>query len=150
VWGALETLEDITEQKMNEEGLRAANKKLNLLADTTRHDILNTLTVLSGSIDLIRDEISDLPASVYLQSIDKALDTIYRQILFTRDYQNLGVSAPIWQSLHAIIEKMVVSVLLLTLRCIRRMLIIPSVQMPCSLMSSQILLITLASWRYSY
>ncbi|HOJ95282.1 MAG TPA: ATP-binding protein, partial [Methanospirillum sp.] len=110
VWGALETLEDITEQKMNEEGLREANKKLNLLSETTRHDILNTLTVLSGAMDLIRDEISD-HASQYLEPVDKALDTIYRQILFTRDYQNLGVTSPIWQSLPAIIEETIIHVL---------------------------------------
>jgi len=111
VWGALETLEDVTEQKMNEEGLREANKKLNLLSETTRHDILNTLTVLTGAIDLIRDEISDQAASSYLQPVDTALDTIYRQILFTRDYQNLGITSPVWQSLPAIIEETIIQVL---------------------------------------
>ncbi len=110
VWGALETLQDITDQKMNEEGLREANKKLNLLSETTRHDILNTLTVLSGAMDLIRDEISD-HASQYLEPVDKALDTIYRQILFTRDYQNLGVTSPIWQSLPDIIEETIIPML---------------------------------------
>jgi len=111
IWGALETLEDVTEQKMNEEGLREANKKLNLLSETTRHDILNTLTVLTGAIDLIRDEISDQAVSSYLQPVDKALDTIYRQILFTRDYQNLGITSPVWQSLPAIIEETIIQVL---------------------------------------
>lgn len=111
IWGALETLEDVTEQKMNEEGLREANKKLNLLSETTRHDILNTLTVLTGAIDLIRDEISDQAVSSYLHPVDKALDTIYRQILFTRDYQNLGITTPVWQSLQTIIEETIIRVL---------------------------------------
>lgn len=111
VWGALETLEDVTEQKMNEEGFREANKKLNLLAETTRHDILNTLTALTGAIDLIRDEISEQAVSSYLQPVDRALDTIYRQILFTRDYQNLGVTTPVWQSLKTIIEETIIRVL---------------------------------------
>ena len=96
---------------MNEEGLREANKKLNLLSETTRHDILNTLTVLTGAIDLIRDEISDQAVSSYLHPVDKALDTIYRQILFTRDYQNLGITTPVWQSLQTIIEETIIRVL---------------------------------------
>ena len=108
IWGALETLEDISEQKMNEEGLQSANKKLNLLSDTTRHDILNTLTVLNGAVDIIRDEFPDKIISSYLQPVDKALDTIHRQILFTRDYQNLGVKAPLWHSLKALIEETIV------------------------------------------
>lgn len=107
VWGALETLEDITEQMMNEEGLKQANKKLNLLAETTRHDILNSLTVLTGAMDLIKDEIRDLDVFSYMVPAEKALDTIYRQILFTRDYQNLGVTAPVWQSIPTLIEEQV-------------------------------------------
>ena len=114
VWGALETLEDITEQIMNEEGLQAAIKKLNLLSDITRHDILNTLTVLNGAVDIIRDEceeFEDRPILPYLVPVDKALDTIHRQILFTRDYQNLGIKAPLWQSLHELIEEEIVHIL---------------------------------------
>ena len=93
---------------MNEEGLRQANKKLNLLADITRHDILNTLTVLTGAIDLIRDEITDTKTMNYINPVDKALNTIYRQILFTRDYQNLGITAPYWQHLSELIKEHVI------------------------------------------
>jgi signal transduction histidine kinase len=37
--------------------------------------------------------------------VDKALETIYRQIVFTRDYQNLGVAAPFWQHLPALFQE---------------------------------------------
>ncbi|NLV26029.1 MAG: PAS domain S-box protein [Methanomicrobiales archaeon] len=105
IWGGLETLEDITEQKMNEEGFRQANKKLNLLADITRHDILNTLTVLSGAFDIIKDEIAEKNFETDISPVEKALGTIYRQILFTRDYQNLGITAPYWQNLINLIQE---------------------------------------------
>lgn len=104
VWGALETLEDISDQKMNEESLIQANKKLNLLSDITRHDILNSLTVLSGSMDLIREEARDPEVAGYIGAAERSLDTIHRQITFTRDYQNLGVTAPKWQSLKNIVK----------------------------------------------
>ncbi|MDD1724827.1 MAG: ATP-binding protein, partial [Methanospirillum sp.] len=109
IWGALETLEDITEQKMSVEGLRLANQKLNLLSDITRHDILNSLTVLVGSIDLIREESSDPALTSYIDQAEKALDSIRRQITFTRDYQNLGVTAPIWQDLSQVIQDSIIS-----------------------------------------
>jgi len=105
VWGALETLEDISEQKMNEESLLQANKKLNLLSDITRHDILNSLTVLSGSMDLFREEAGDPDVIRYIRVAERSLDTIHRQITFTRDYQNLGVTAPKWQSMKDIVRE---------------------------------------------
>lgn len=105
VWGALETLEDITDQKMNEESLLQANKKLNLLSDITRHDILNSLTVLSGSMDLIREEAHDPEVAGFIGAAERSLDTIRRQITFTRDYQNLGITAPKWQNLTEIVKE---------------------------------------------
>lgn len=108
VWGALETLEDISEQKMSVEGLRLANQKLNLLSDITRHDILNSLTVLTGSIDLIREESRDPDQVAYIDTAEKALDSIRRQITFTRDYQNLGVTAPVWQNLSQVIQESII------------------------------------------
>lgn len=39
---------DITERKQVEQALQLANKKLNLMAEITRHDIRNKLTVLGG------------------------------------------------------------------------------------------------------
>jgi|GEM_PF-6898398 len=40
---------DISEIQMTQESLQLANRKLNLLADITRHDIRNKLTVIGGT-----------------------------------------------------------------------------------------------------
>ena len=99
-------LADITERKRAEMALQQVNKQLNLLSSITRHDILNQLLVLKGYLELSH-EVIDNPATLidYIKKVEKAADTIEHQITFTRDYQELGVAAPEWQSMNASIQK---------------------------------------------
>ena len=96
---------DITERKRAEEALRQANKQLNLLSDITRHDITNQLLVLKGYLELSHDVI-DKPEALkeYIKKEQQAAITIEHQIMFTKDYQELGVAAPEWQNVNASIE----------------------------------------------
>ena len=108
---------DTTERKRAEEALRQANKQLNLLSSVTRHDILNQLMALKGYLYL-SNEMIDNPAILtgYIQKEEQAANAIERQITFTRDYQELGVAAPEWQSVNASIKK---AVLGLPMRAVR-------------------------------
>ena len=92
---------DITERKWVEEALRQANKKLNLLSDITRHDILNQLMGLQGYIMLSRG-IIDKPEKLleFIKKEQQIANTIEEQIKFTKDYQNLGVATPTWQKIN--------------------------------------------------
>ena len=96
---------DITDQKRSERAIVEANRKLNLMSEVTRHDILNQLLVLSGYLDLVRNLSSDPKATDYLDRCNDAIRTIRTQISFTRDYQNIGVLAPEWQSVPGIISR---------------------------------------------
>ena len=96
---------NITEQKLTEKSLIEANKKLNLLNSITRHDILNQMTVLLGYLDLSVTGCQDETQKNYLEKEKKAADTIYHQILFTRDYQDIGVNTPAWQDVSALIDR---------------------------------------------
>jgi PAS domain S-box-containing protein len=100
------TVRDITEQKRAEEALRQANKQLNLLSSITRHDILNQLMALKGYLELSHEMI-DNPTTLlgYIQKEEKAANTIEAQITFTKNYQALGVTAPVWQNVNASINK---------------------------------------------
>ena len=83
--------------------LRKANKKLNVLSSLTRHDILNQVQVLLSYSELLEDETpDDAPGHGYIDKIVEATRRIYRQILFTQDYQDLGVEAPMWQVVDVI------------------------------------------------
>lgn len=87
---------DISKNKKAEEALQQANRRLNLLNNVTRHDILNQMTSLLGNIQLSRQKISDPEILKYIDKEEQAAETIRSQILFTRDYQNIGVHSPQW------------------------------------------------------
>jgi PAS domain S-box-containing protein len=94
---------DITERKQVEEALHHANNKLNLLSSITRHDINNQLTVLQGYLTLIEQKQSDPVLNNYLQKAATAAERISSMIQFTKEYENIGVHAPIWQDCHTLL-----------------------------------------------
>jgi PAS domain S-box-containing protein len=110
--------EDITERRVLETemhyheselnryalALTLANRKLHLLSNITRHDILNKLTGLMGYQELIKDEFPDPKLREYLTLESEIIEIMALQIQFTRDYQDLGIEAPQWFSLKETIH----------------------------------------------
>lgn len=92
----LSVVEDISGQKSAEEAFRIANRKLKILSEITRHDILNQLMVIMGSLEITEDYISDQKGMEYLANIKKASTAVRRHIEFAREYENLGVNKPVW------------------------------------------------------
>ena len=106
VEGRLVIIRDVTEAYLYREALKEANKKINLMSSITRHDILNQVNVLSGYTELLSERlpanlINDPKTERYLNNLKKSIETIHSQILFTGDYQNLGVESPVWQSFRS-------------------------------------------------
>ncbi len=99
------TFRDITKRKRSEDALRKANRQLGLLTSITRHDILNKVTVILGYSSLARSESSDPQVSGYLEKIESATQMIKSQIEFTRVYQDVGTSEPLWQRLTELVPK---------------------------------------------
>ena len=94
-------LERTAELAQIKEAYQRANVKLNLLSSITRHDILNQLTALKGYLELT-DLSPEDPALLrkYHERELKIADSIQHQILFTREYQDIGVKDPVWQDLN--------------------------------------------------
>jgi len=90
---------DITDQKNAEKRIGMMNRKLNLLNDITRHDMLNQLTVLHSLLDLADEQSADPVTKRYLIRAGQVIDTIHAQIAFSHDYQTIGVESPQWQDL---------------------------------------------------
>jgi PAS domain S-box-containing protein len=107
ITGILLVAIDITERKQAEDALALASKKLNLLSSVTRHDMLNQLTALKGYIDLSVEELDEEMRAKFIRNEGIIADTLERQITFTREYQDLGVNAPVWQNVLASVEKAV-------------------------------------------
>jgi len=98
----LSVIRDITERKRADRAIQLTNKKLNLLSSVTRHDINNQLMVLKLSLEMIQTSLDDKEkVREYISRGELAADTIHRQISFTREYKDLGVSAPTWQDVRA-------------------------------------------------
>jgi PAS domain S-box-containing protein len=93
---------DITARKRAEDALYMAHKKLNLLSSITRHDILNQLLILKSYLILSQSSKGDLQKMTDLVEKGQHIaEIIEMQISFTREYQNLGVKAPVWQNMEA-------------------------------------------------
>ena len=67
--GVICTAVDITDNKLSQEALTQANKKLNLLNNVTRHDILNQLTALLGFLEISRQDTKDPGLLKYLEKV---------------------------------------------------------------------------------
>jgi PAS domain S-box-containing protein len=108
---------DITEQKITEmiqeqynaaatrhaEDITRVNDKLNLLNSITRHDILNQLTAILGYLEMTQMKFPDPSLQEYIDKEIHAAHNIQTQIMFTKDYQDIGVQSPGWFNVRKII-----------------------------------------------
>lgn len=101
---------DITDKALAEEAVRKANAKLNIFNSITRHDILNQLTVLKGNLELSREHEDDPARRTVLAKELAAANAIQALILFTRDYQDIGITPPEWQDLATAIKNSVTGI----------------------------------------
>ena len=106
VAGARIILDDISEQKRSEIALDKANKKLNLLSEITRHDILNQIMVVQGYAEFAEELSVDTVQKDYLRKVKDAAAAIRRYTDFAREYERLDMKKPVWLSLYGMIGRM--------------------------------------------
>jgi len=108
--GAILTIEDQTDSKNRENDIKEKNKKLHLLSSITRHDILNQVTRIIMVLEEIQDfsvVLADQELREYIDVIDESIRVIHDLILFTRQYQEIGVMEPFWQDIEKVIESVI-------------------------------------------
>jgi PAS domain S-box-containing protein len=96
---------EIGERLRAEEKIRAANRKLSTLSSITRHDILNQVSAIVVYLALIEETVTDREMVEYVKKIQHLTRLIQKQIGFTRDYQEVGADAPLWQSVPVAVRK---------------------------------------------
>ncbi len=83
--------------------IRQTNEKLNLLNTITRHDILNQLTAILGYLDMMKMKFPDPSLQDFIEKEIHAAHNIKTQIMFTKDYQDIGAQSPGWFNVRKII-----------------------------------------------
>jgi len=92
-----------TQLQQHANALAQMNDKLNLLNSITRHDILNQLTVVLGYLEIMKMKFPDPALQEIIDKEMLAASNIQTQIMFTKDYQDIGVQSPHWFDLRKVI-----------------------------------------------
>ena len=103
-WRIIIIVRDITERKRAEEALRQASKKLTLLSSITRHDIDNQIVALMGFLKILEKKQPDPTLGEYFQKISATVKRISTMIRFTKQYEQIGVHAPVWQDIRMLVR----------------------------------------------
>jgi len=82
-----------------------ANRKLRLLSSVTRHDISNQLTALQNFLSFLDLEPSGTSWRRHLDRASESADRIASIIRFNREYEEIGVKAPVWHDCRTLVER---------------------------------------------
>jgi len=94
------------ERKKVEDALEKANKKLQLMASITRHDLLNQLMALHEYIELALVEKNAEPEKAwkYILTADGIVNQTVNTVRFTGDYQKVGIKSAVWHNVSTLID----------------------------------------------
>ncbi len=96
---------DITQSKKLENALILSNKKMQTVSSITCHDIRNYLMGLFEYTELLSDtEINDIQKK-YLDKIRETTNMINCQIIFSQEYESVGINEPKWQNISSLLSK---------------------------------------------
>ncbi|PKL63396.1 MAG: hybrid sensor histidine kinase/response regulator [Methanomicrobiales archaeon HGW-Methanomicrobiales-2] len=95
------------ERKRVEKALADANRKLQLMASITRHDLLNQLAALRGYLDLAQMLREREPANAWrhVESAGEIVNRIDNTLRFTAEYQKVGATSPLWQEVRTLVGR---------------------------------------------
>ena len=96
---------DVSERMRMEHTLHRANKKLNVLASITRHDIQNKVTILLGYLTRAKKRETDPEVREYLDRQEIAAKAIRDEIAITRDFKDLGSDSPEWLNIGEMVAE---------------------------------------------
>ncbi len=100
---------DVTERVSNEQALRQANKKLELMTHLIKHDTLNQLNTIIGYADLARKGDPEMVKKA-IGRIITASKVIMKQLEFSSSYQETVRGIPVWKSLGEVIDSSILAI----------------------------------------
>ena len=99
--------EENAERLKVEKALADANKKLQLMASITRHDLLNQLTAMREYLELSAANRSRNPENAWanVASATAVVNQTINTVAFTGEYQKIGVKSPVWKNARYLVEE---------------------------------------------
>ncbi|SDF74573.1 Histidine kinase-, DNA gyrase B-, and HSP90-like ATPase [Methanolobus vulcani] len=94
---------DLTSLRKAEHALKESHRKLNLLTDITRHDILNKVHIVRGFGELLTRDLNNQQQEMAAHIVESA-NLIFDLISFTGQYQNIGMQDPKWQDIAILLD----------------------------------------------
>lgn len=109
VIGVVAHIADITEAKLTLQEMLSANKKLHMLIDITRHDILNQIQVILSVMSVLGDLIDESSGEVrkYQDMIEESTGIIQQLLKFTGHYRDMGMHELSWVPVEPVIDEIV-------------------------------------------
>lgn len=95
------------EERMRvERALAEANRKLQLMASITRHDLLNQLTAMREYLELAiaRREKDPLIAWTNVAGAAAVVNQTINTVEFTGEYQKIGIKSPLWKNAKQLVD----------------------------------------------
>lgn len=99
---ALDNAETVRRLKIREDKLELANRKLDLIGQITRHDLLNQVSTLSGYLEFAK---AQGRTSDYLEKALASAGNMAKHLKFARDYAEVGRSLPEWILLEEAVRR---------------------------------------------
>lgn len=100
----LSVIRDISRRKQAETALRQSNRKIKLLSGITRHDIRNLLLALDGYLALLHEEVRDPRLMDHVTRSMQISARISTMIEFTKLVDEIGIQAPSFENLRALVD----------------------------------------------
>ncbi len=90
-----------------ERALAEANRKLQLMASITRHDLRNQLTAVREYLELSLAKLDRSPGSARsdILAATGVVNQTINTIEFTGEYQKIGIKAPVWKNAKELVDK---------------------------------------------
>ena len=96
VVGSVETIENLTEQKLLERALKLSEQKLQLMNGIAWHEIENKITSVRGYVELSKKSVKNENDIMCFEAEETILKQIHELLRYTMDYQKIGMQPPLW------------------------------------------------------
>jgi PAS domain S-box-containing protein len=99
----LSFIRDVSDSRQADRALRLARKKLHMMTNVSRHEIRDTVAGLLLHAEKAETESAREKRNALMRDLRTDIRRLQRQILFTEEYEEIGIHPPRWLPLRQLI-----------------------------------------------